>query len=58
MIVVIGILSATMIPSVQTNPVAEASTDLVSYIRYTQHITICHTFYIQNFFTIHYLNGY
>lgn len=39
-IVVIGILAATILPSTRTNPVAEAATDLLSKIRYTQHLAI------------------
>jgi len=39
-IVVIGILAAAIIPRTTTNPVAEASVDLLSKIRYTQHLSI------------------
>jgi len=39
-IVVIGILSAIIIPSTRTNPVREASTQLVSHIRYAQHLAM------------------
>ena len=39
-IVVIGILAATIIPSVKTNPVQEAAIQLVSHIRYTQHLAM------------------
>jgi len=37
-IVVIGILAAVIIPSTRTNPVQEAAVELVSQIRYTQHL--------------------
>ena len=37
-IVVIGILSAVIIPRVQTNPLQEAAIQLVADIRYTQHL--------------------
>ena len=39
-IVVIGILSATVIPSTKTNPLQEAATQLVSHIRYAQHLAM------------------
>ena len=39
-IVVIGILAAIIIPSTRTNPVQEAAIDLVSKIRYTQHLAM------------------
>ena len=39
-IVVIGILSAIVIPNTRTNPVQEAAIDLVSKIRYTQHLAM------------------
>ena len=39
-LVVIGILAAVIIPSTRTNPVAEASIDLLSKIRYTQHLAL------------------
>jgi len=39
-IVVIGILAATIIPRVQTNPIQEAGVQLVSHIRYTQHLAM------------------
>ena len=37
-IVVAGILAAVIIPSTKTNPAQEAAIDLVSKIRYTQHL--------------------
>ena len=37
-IVTIGILAVAIIPSTRTNPVQEAAVDLVSKIRYTQHL--------------------
>lgn len=39
-IVVIGILAATILPSTKTNPTQEAALDLLSKIRYTQHLAL------------------
>lgn len=39
-IIVIGILAAVIIPRVQTNPLQEAAIQLVSDIRYTQHLAM------------------
>ncbi len=39
-IVVIGILAAVIIPNTRTNPLYEAATQLVSHIRYTQHLAM------------------
>ena len=39
-LVVIGILAAAIIPRMRTNPVQEAAIDLVSKIRYTQHLAM------------------
>ena len=39
-LVVIGILAAVIIPSTRTNPVREAAIQLVSHIRYTQHLAM------------------
>ena len=39
-IVVIGIISAVVIPSTKTNPLREAAIQVVSHIRYTQHLAI------------------
>jgi len=39
-IVVIGILAAIIIPNTKTNPLQEAATQLVSHIRYTQHLAM------------------
>jgi len=39
-LVVIGILSAVIIPRVETNPLQEAAIQLVSDIRYTQHLSL------------------
>mgnify|MGYP002635573058 CR=1 FL=1 len=39
-IVVIGILAAVIIPRSRTNPLYEAATQLVSHIRYTQHLAM------------------
>jgi len=37
-IVIIGILAAAIIPNIKTNPVQEAKIQLVSHIRYAQHL--------------------
>lgn len=39
-IVIIGILAAVIIPSTKTNPLQEAAIQLVSHIRYTQHLAM------------------
>ena len=39
-IVVIGILAATIMPSTKTNPLKEAAIQVVSHIRYTQHLAL------------------
>ena len=39
-IVVIGILAAVIIQNTRTNPLYEAATQLVSHIRYTQHLAM------------------
>ena len=39
-IVVIGILTAIMLPRIETNPVQEAAVQLLSDIRYTQHLAL------------------
>jgi prepilin-type N-terminal cleavage/methylation domain-containing protein len=39
-IVVIGILAAVIIPNTRTNPLREAAIQLVSHIRYTQHLAM------------------
>ncbi|WP_434580098.1 prepilin-type N-terminal cleavage/methylation domain-containing protein [Sulfurimonas sp. NW15] len=39
-VVVIGILAAVIIPHTKTNPLQEAAIQLVSHIRYTQHLAI------------------
>ena len=39
-IVVIGVLAAAIIPNTRTNPVQEAAIQLVSHIRYTQHLAM------------------
>ena len=39
-IVVIGILAAAIIPSTRTNPAQEAAIQLLSHIRYTQHLAM------------------
>ena len=39
-IVVMGILAAAIIPSTKTNPVQEAAIQVLSHIRYTQHLAM------------------
>jgi len=39
-IVVVGILAAVIIPNTRTNPLQEAAVQLVSHIRYTQHLAM------------------
>lgn len=39
-IVVIGILAAVIIPNTKTNPLQEAAIQLLSHIRYTQHLAM------------------
>lgn len=39
-IVVMGILAATILPSTRTNPLQEAAIQIVSHIRYTQHLAM------------------
>ena len=39
-IVIIGILAATIIPNTRTNPLQEAAVQIVSDIRYTQHLAM------------------
>jgi len=39
-VVVIGILAAFIIPSTKTNPLQEAAIQLISHIRYTQHLAM------------------
>ena len=39
-IVVVGILAALIIPRTKTNPVQESAVDLLSKIRYTQHLAL------------------
>jgi len=39
-IIVVGILAATIIPNIKTNPLQEAAVQLVSDIRYTQHLAM------------------
>ena len=47
-IVVIGILAAVMIPSTRTNPLQEAGVQLLSHIRYTQHLAMVDDKYGEN----------
>ncbi|MEA1983511.1 MAG: type II secretion system protein [Campylobacterota bacterium] len=46
-IVVIGILAVTIIPNTRTNPVQEAAIQLLSHIRYTQHLAIVNDKYME-----------
>lgn len=39
-IVIVGIIAAVIIPSTSTNPLREAAIQLVSHIRYTQHLAM------------------
>jgi len=39
-IVVIGILAAVIIPNTRTNPLQEAAVQVISHIRYTQHLAM------------------
>lgn len=47
-ILVIGILAAVIIPNIRTNPLQEAAIQLVSHIRYTQHLSIVNDTYDAN----------
>jgi prepilin-type N-terminal cleavage/methylation domain-containing protein len=47
-LVVIGVLAASIIPRTKTNPVKEASVDLLSKIRYTQHLALVDDKYDSN----------
>jgi len=47
-IVVIGILAAVIIPNTRTNPLQEASIQLQSHIRYTQHLAMVNDTYDAN----------
>lgn len=47
-IVVIGILAALILPRTKTNPVQEAAVDLLSKIRYTQHLALVDDKYDDN----------
>ena len=44
-IVVIGILAAVIIPNTRTNPLQEAAIQLISHLRYTQHLAIVNDTY-------------
>jgi len=39
-IIVIGILAATIVPNTKTNPLQEAAIQLASHLRYTQHLAM------------------
>jgi len=47
-IVIIGILSAVILPNVKTNPLQEAAVQLLSHIRYTQHLSMVDDVYDAN----------
>ncbi len=47
-IVVIGILAATIIPNTRTNPLQEAGIQILSHIRYTQHLALVNDTYNPN----------
>ena len=47
-IVVVGILATYIIPSIKTNPLQEAAIQLVSHIRYTQHLAMIDDKYDSN----------
>ena len=49
-IVVIGILAAAIIPSTRTNPLQEAAVQVLSHIRYTQHLAMMDDKYDANNF--------
>ena len=39
-LIIIGVLSAIMLPSIKTNPLDEAAIQLLTHIRYTQHLAM------------------
>jgi len=47
-LVVIGILAVVVIPNTRTNPLQEAAIQLVSHIRYTQHLSMVNDTYDAN----------
>lgn len=47
-IVVIGILAAVIIPNTRTNPLQEAAIQLLSHIKYTQHLAMTDDTYDEN----------
>jgi prepilin-type N-terminal cleavage/methylation domain-containing protein len=47
-IVVVGILAAVIIPKTKTNPLQEAAVQLLSHIRYTQHLALIDDKYDSN----------
>lgn len=47
-IVVIGVLSAVILPRTQTNPLQEVGIQLLSDIRYTQHLALVNDIYDPN----------
>ena len=47
-IVVIGILAAVILPRMRTNPVQEAAVQVLSHIRYTQHLALVDDKYNSN----------
>jgi prepilin-type N-terminal cleavage/methylation domain-containing protein len=47
-IVVIGILAAVILPNIKSNPLREAAVQLISHIRYTQHLALVNDRYDSN----------
>lgn len=47
-VVVIGVLAAVIIPKTKTNPLQEAAIQLLSHIRYTQHLALVNDTYNPN----------
>jgi len=47
-IVVIGMLASVIIPSTRTNPLQEAAIQLISHLRYTQHLAMVNDKYNSN----------
>lgn len=47
-IIVIGILAAVIVPNTKTNPAREAAIQLVSHLRYTQHLAMVDDKYLAN----------
>ncbi|MDQ7060006.1 MAG: type II secretion system protein [Sulfurimonas sp.] len=47
-LVVVGILAAVILPRTKTNPLQEAAIQLLSHIRYTQHLALVDDVYDAN----------